>query len=333
MKVKYVPYQPHCFAFGGFEIQMLSTLDAVNKSGVQADKIDVWSRENNFEILHCWGLGFHHYENIRWAKHAKKKIVLTALLSYYENYVERIRHFFSTYIKKAQYYIEIANMADAVVVVNEQQAEVCYRYFKVPKNKIFIIPNIVHKNFYGAPHDTSFAEKINFSDYVLTVGSVCQRKNQLHLVQACLKENLNLVIVGKTQEGSEDYGVEIERTIKNSPTVTWIKGLAPNSKELISAYQSSLLVALPSYVEQQPITLLEAVAIRKPLLIANRAYAHQKYYHHAMCVDPDSVVDISRGLKEVITNPTNFIPSTEVIEACREANVGNSYRILYERIL
>ena len=136
MKVKYVPFQPHCFAFGGFEIQMLSALEACIKNGVQAEKIDVWSRDNDFDILHCWGLGFHHYENIRWTKHAKKKIVLTALLSYYENFDERIRHLFSTHIKKAQYYIQIANMADAVVVVNELQAEACNKYFKVPNKKI-----------------------------------------------------------------------------------------------------------------------------------------------------------------------------------------------------
>ncbi len=73
MKVKYIPFQPHCFAFGGFELQMLNTLEAVVNSGVIAEKLNPWGRVNDFEIIHYWGLGFIHFESILWAKHAGKK--------------------------------------------------------------------------------------------------------------------------------------------------------------------------------------------------------------------------------------------------------------------
>ncbi len=333
MKVKFVPYQPHCFAFGGFEIQMLGALDAVIKAGVQAEKIDVWSKDSDFEILHCWGLGFHHYENMRWAKHAKKKIVLTALLSYYENFNERLRHLLSTHIKKAQYYIQIANMADAVVVVNELQAEACRRYFKVPREKIHVIPNIVNSLFFDSPPDTSFVKKFPVSNYVLTVGSVCSRKNQLNLAYACVKGNRNLVIIGRLLEGEESYGEQIDAEIKKNRNITWIRGLSSNSSELVSAYQNCAIVALPSFVEQQPITLLEAVAVQKPLLIADRAYARQKYYRNAMCVSPGSIDAIVDGIRKVTANPLLFTPTKSVLEECREENVGQEYVNVYRRVM
>lgn len=333
MKVKYVPFQPHCFAFGGFDIQILSTMSAVIKSGVHAEKIDIWSRDNDFDILHCWGLGFHHYENIRWAKSAGKKVVLTALLSYYETFNERIRHLFSTYIKKAQYYIQIANMADAVVVVNELQAEACLKYFKVPSSKIHIIPHIVHTKYFENKTDNSFSEKYNVKDYVLTVGNVCSRKNQLNLVKACLKDNIKLVIVGSLLDGEEAYGKQIEIAIDGNPNITWIKGLNANSDELISAYQGSSMVALPSYIEQQPITLLEAVAVQKPLLISDKAFSDQKYYTNAMCVPPHSIGAIADGLQKIRIQPSKYIPSLLTIEECREENAGNKYHQIYTSIL
>ena len=333
MKVKFVPYQPHCFAFGGFEVQMLSTLDAIVKSGVEAEKIDIWSRDNNFEILHCWGLGFHHYENIRWARHAKKKIVLTALLSYYENFNERLRHLFSTYIKKAQYYIEIANMADCVVVVNELQAEACHRYFKVPLKKIQVIPNIIHNKYFENKPDNSFFKKYNVNDYVLAVGNVCVRKNQLALIEACLKSNSKLVIIGTLLDGEAEYGKQVEKLIQDSTDVIWVQGLPSNSDDLISAYQGSTMVALPSFIEQQPITLLEAVAIQKPLLIAERAYAHQKYYKNSMCVPPNSIEAIANGINKVKEDPLMYTPSRSTIEECREENVAKRYNVVYDSLL
>lgn len=333
MIIKYVPFQPHCFAFGGFEIQMLSTLDAVVKSGGNASKIDIWSRDNAFDILHCWGLGFHHFENIRWAKHAQKKVVLTALLSYYETPTEKIRHFFSTYIKKAQYFIEIANTVDAIVVVNDLQANICHKYFKVPTKKIFVVPNIINDIFFNTTLNTSFVSKYQIDNYILTVGSVCHRKNQLNLIKACIKVNKKLVIIGKLLEGEEQYGALIEKIISNNNNILWIKGISANSNELLSAYQNSLMVALPSYIEQQPITLLEGAAVQKPLLISNKAFAKQKYYQNAMLVSPDNIDDMANSIQTIINNPEKFVPSKNNLDECKNLSVGEKYVSIYKNLL
>src|SRR3569623_2271318 len=61
MRVKFFPWQPHCFAFGGFDMQMLDTLDSIKNVGVDASKLDIWSRDNNFDIIHLWGVGMLNY--------------------------------------------------------------------------------------------------------------------------------------------------------------------------------------------------------------------------------------------------------------------------------
>ena len=56
MKVRVLPLQPHCFAFGGFEIQMLSALEAVRACGVDAQPMDIWSRNADFDIFQLQSL-------------------------------------------------------------------------------------------------------------------------------------------------------------------------------------------------------------------------------------------------------------------------------------
>lgn len=338
MRVKYVPYQPHCFAFGGFDIQMLNTLNAVTKSGLNAEKIDIWSRDNDFDILHCWGLGLPHHENIQWAKNAEKKVVVTALLPYNEFLSEKIKHFISSYIRRAYFLIEMAKKIDAIVVLNDVQADVCQRYFKIPAKKIFIIPNVVHENYFNVANpdnniNTLFSLKYGISNYVLTTGNVCRRKNQLNLIKACIKCKINLVIIGKPLDGEQDYIKQVEALIQTNANILWIKGLPENSGDLISAYKDAILVALPSFIETQPICLLEAVAIGKPLLIANRAYAKQLYYSNSCLINPFSVDDIANGIKKIISNPTNYLTPKKLIEECTESSVGEKYISLYKKII
>ena len=135
MKVKYFPYQPHCFAFGGFDMQMINTLNVVNKAGIDASRLDIWSRDNDFEVIHLWGVGPHNYHVIDWAKKSGKKIVATVLLPYYDTIRLKLsyyKHLFSVANKQQLHYY---SLIDKVVVVNNPQSDVLCKYYKVPTSK------------------------------------------------------------------------------------------------------------------------------------------------------------------------------------------------------
>ena len=118
MKIKFFPFQPHCFAFGGFELQMLSAFEAIQKKGIMVEKMDIWSRDNDFDILHCWGAEISNYYNFYWAKKTTKKIVVTSLSSYYETNIERLRFLVSVLFYRQRFVKEMYTMADKIVVVN-----------------------------------------------------------------------------------------------------------------------------------------------------------------------------------------------------------------------
>lgn len=334
MKVKFLPYQPHCFAFGGFEIQTLSTLMAIQEAGVDASPLNVWEKDNDFDILHCWGLEVGNYANLFWAKKSGKKVVVTALFPYYESFKEKFKFALSAVFYKAKLMREMAAMADHVIVVNDIQASICHRYFGVSKEKITVIPNVVKKAFYDIEDkDESFSRKYGITDFILSTGNICRRKNQLNLAKACINSKIKLVLIGKVLDGEADYGHQLESIVRAHDGIMWLPGLEPGSEDLVGAYSACTAFALPSYEEQQPISLLEAAAQRKPLLIADKAYAFQKYYKNAVIVKPGSISSIERGIKEINTHPELYIPPATIVRECTGEQVGKAYANLYHSLL
>ena len=325
--VRVVPYQPHCFAFGGFELQMIGALQATKSEGYDAEKLDFWSQNDDFNILHVWGYSLAHLPTVYWAHKSGKKIIMSALLQY-PTIRYQISHHISSKYGIGKKYQELLGLLDVVSVVNDLQAETATRIFRIPDNKVAVIPNIVDDSYFSSPK--KFPSPVEIDDYILCVGNVCIRKNQLALASACAVTNKSLLIVGDVMIGEEKYGTLLSNYIKDRPRIKWIRKMQPGSDSLIAAYQNCIAFALPSLNETQPISLLEASVLQKPLLIADRPYAKQKYYANALCVDPESVADLRYGVEEITENGRRYITSSEIINDCGSKKVGMAYGRLFE---
>lgn len=332
ISVRVVPVQPHCFAFGGFEYQMLDAMDAVKSDDINIKPLDFWNREADFDILHLWGLELQHYNTIKWAKLAGKKIVISVLVGYND---------WKSPIKKAASYIlfkfksqkTILKVVDAITVVNQEQKDYLVSVFSINKEKIFIIPNIVGDNYYDyVKKYTPVSSNINLENYVICTGNICKRKNQLSLVEACKYTDTPLLIVGNILTGEESYAKSLDKLIVDSDNILWIKGMEQNSNNLLEAYKNSIAFALPSHAETQPISALEASALGKPLILANKPYGKQAQYQNACLVDSKSIQSISLGLVKVKEKPHLYVAPNSVIEKCKKENVGNMYSEVYKQL-
>lgn len=325
MKVKFLPWQPHCFAFGGFDIQMIITLEAVKNAGVDAGKLDIWSREKDFDLIHLWGVGAPNYHIIDWAKKSGKQVLATVLLPYHDTLRSKLGYYnrFFQVRQLIRYYKKI----DKIVVVNDLQADVLNKYYKVPGSKIDIIPHLVSNQYFAVP-DFNFSEKFRISNYVLCTGNVSFRKNQYNLALACINLNLNLVLIGNALDGENQYGEKLEKLVKGKENILWLKELQEESEELVSAYYDCKLYALPSKSETQPIGALEAVAMRKPLILLDSGYAHQNYYRGATLCKSPSVKDIEKALT-VAYNKNHIADWNPEILKCKPENVGKRYKECY----
>ena len=323
MRVCVAPLQPHCFAFGGFEVQMISALDAAREMGADIERLDPWSRDSDFDTYHMWGCDISHLHTARWARLAEKKLVMSALFPY-PNTRTLLRYWASLIVGTSRHRKPLLSWLSALTVVNKMQANYAISILGFPRDRVFVIPNIVEDIFFERSFD-GVQPGVTLEDYIICTGNICQRKNQLQLIKACRRIGVPLLLVGKTLTGEEAYGQAVEEAMRGVANMQWIRGLPANSPELASAYRNSIAFALPSLNEQQPISALEAAAAGKPLLLANRDYAKQELYNNAVLVNPYSVSDIARNLSSLLDNPEKFTVAPGTLDSCRRKSVGGLY--------
>jgi len=310
---------------------MLSALSAASEAGINIEKLDPWSRDEDFDIFHVWGLDSIHAQNIHWARQAGKKIVMTALLPYL-SVQTRVRAALITgamcITGRQAPKIVLLNKVDRLVVVNQLQADAAAKLYGFSLDRIKIIPNIVENRFFSS------ASQMNTKSagVVLCTGNVCRRKNQLNLIYACRVAGLRLLIIGGVLTGEDAYAAEIERVVANDAGTTWIKGVSYESDKLIEAYRQAAVFALVSTAETQPLALLEAKAAGCRLVIADRAYARDEFFRNAILVKPDSVASIAAGLLRAAGEGA-VGPDPDFNQKCSREAVGRAYVKLYHGIV
>lgn len=329
MKVRTVPVQPHCFNYGGFDIQMHRTHEALRSVGVDAAPLDWWSRDADFDILHVWGLAPQHQELVRLAQQFGKKVALTPLLPY-NTPVARLRHLAGVLTGRKRAVLDVLRHVDVLLVVNSLQADAAHRIFGFPASRIEVVPTILDPLFFThAPADPPTAAPPR---YIVCAGNIWPRKNQLRLAQAALQSGASIVFIGNTMGGEESYTAAFAQLVAANPaSLQWHKWLSWD--DLYRTLRNASAIALPSFLECQPASGLEAAALGKPLLLAHRPYARQEFYSGAVTVDPSSVSAIARGLAQLLQHPDRCTPSPIPVQACRLDAVASNLRSIFERLL
>ena len=260
MKIIFVPHQPHCFAFGGFEIQMLQLFNALSQEGIPVSKIDTWSRSLDFDILHLWGLEMSNFPAAYWAKRYNKKVVLTALIGQISGFVEAIKFKISERIGQVRFLKRVLQQIDYLVVVNELEAKKAIDYFGMNSAKVKIIPNMIGRELLAyTPRKIPAGLP---ADYFFCAGSISERKNQVSLAKAAILEKLNIVFAGNLL-CSDAYKQRFLELINRNNNLHYISELPAGSNDLLDLFYYCNGFCLPSYIETQPISVLEASFFNK----------------------------------------------------------------------
>ena len=232
MKVRVLPCQPHSLGFGGFEIQMLAAIAATKEQGIDVAQLNPWSTENDYQILHLWGLEESHLLTIIWAKRSNKKVVLTALLPYI-NVEVWFKNLTKSLLGLNRNHKKILSLIDHLVVVNEEQAETATQILGFPRRFISVVPSNVGDQFFNGSTSDLVAKVATNQKYLICTGNICGRKNQLVLAAAAIEENVSLLLVGAALAGEEAYADKLLRLISGNQMVNWIPGLPSNSSQLV----------------------------------------------------------------------------------------------------
>lgn len=207
------------------------------------------------------------------------------------------------YDRKFKYACQHAN---AVIAISESTKQDIVDLYRIPPEKVHVIYQGCHERFMQEKSQKTLDEvRTQYhlpSSYLLSVGSLIERKNVLGIVQAMAllphSMDLPLVIVGK----GAAYRERIEATARRLGLSQRILFIQPDFEDLPAIYQQAALFIYPSFYEGFGIPVLEALFSKTPVITSNVSSLPEAGGPDAYLVDPNQPAAIAEGIEQILTD-------------------------------
>jgi glycosyltransferase involved in cell wall biosynthesis len=314
MKVAFYVYPTAFQNPGGGEVQLLKTKEYLEKLGISVKLFNVWSDKlGDFDILHVFGSVKDALPMMEEAKRAGVKIVLSTICWYSWKSAwgtcgslpsrsgAIFRHaskvFFPFVPSRRKRMMEVA---DLLIPNSQSEAAQLKRFFLVPEKKIAVIPNGVDPAFENATPDL-FRSKFKFEKFVLCVGRIEPRKNQLNMIRAMNKTKIIFVIVGDPVKHYPEY---FQLCRKEAGTNIHFLGGMPHDSELLrSAYAACDTFLLASWLETPGLAALEAGLAGAKIVITREGATREYFLDFAAYADPSNISNIRSQTQAAFESP------------------------------
>ncbi len=144
-----------------------------------------------------------------------------------------------------------------------------------------------------------FTETYNVTDYVLCVGRLEPRKNQITLLHALRGLNIPLVLIGHAPDPQYK---QLLRSVAG-PNATFIDRLPPSSRMLASAFAGARVFCLPSWSEGAPLAALEAAAAGSNMVLSDRSSEQEYFGARSRYCDPGNPEQMAIAIQEAFEKP------------------------------
>ena len=199
------------------------------------------------------------------------------------------------YFKKVQ---QIISYADHLIFLSKHEENLLEGIgIRHPSTSIVYNP-VSAKPFSDANPDL-FKQKYGISDYVLCVGRIERRKNQLALAYALRDTDYPLVFIGHSLD---KHYMDLVQSVAG-PNTHFIGRVDPGSELLASAYAGARVFCLPSWAEGAPLVALEAAAAGCSMVLSNRSSEREYFGALATYCDPANPAEIRALVTEAYERP------------------------------
>lgn len=193
----------------------------------------------------------------------------------------------------------------AIIAVSRQTANDIVRYFSVPPEKIHVVYQSCDPRFAGKVSD-DFQQQIRNkyrlpSEYILCVGTIEERKNQLRVLEALHSANIQipLVLVGKEKA----YGLKLRKYIAANKMRHIIFLNELDNEDLPAIYQGALLFVYPSLIEGFGIPILEALFSGVPVITSEGGCFTEAGGPDSLYINPRSTDQLAEAIASLLKDP------------------------------
>lgn len=292
---------------GGGEILLLKTRQYLARSGMRVSLFNMWEdRLREGDLLHVFGsvkeaLGLMETAKVKGVTIVHSPIIWYNWQSAFHTSYRLDQRFLCVLRQIVKTVLpavpsarrKMMQLADLVLAASHMEARQIARYFSIPRARIRVVTYGAEQTYEGASR-ALFESKFGLRNFILTVGRIEPRKNQLQLIRAVSRLDRDLVVVGNPVSNYMNY---YEKCRQEATSRTHFLGhLGADSDVLRSAYAACDVFILGSWFETPGLAALEAGLAGAKVVITQGGSTREYFGDLVDYINPASVADIQAKL-------------------------------------
>ena len=309
---------------GGGEIQLLQLRSALERAGLEVVLYDPWQPKfAELDLVHYFSvqsgsMNFCHYATRR----GLPLVISSSLWVTDENCqqypLDEIR--------------ALLHLCDLVITNSSAESQQLSHFFELAQDRFAVVHNGVNKAFAQHVSPDLFRTHFGITEpFVLNVANIEPRKNQLRLIQAVKRLDMNLVILGNIRD--QAY---FDKCRQEAGSRLLYLGYVDHNDDLLkSAYRACEAFVLPSLTETPGLAALEAAACGAKIVVTQVGCAKEYFQDLVDYTDPLNVGDITQAIHNQLNGDGSAGLADHVLDsfswdsAARE--LADAYRLVLAR--
>jgi glycosyltransferase involved in cell wall biosynthesis len=310
---------------GGDTIQALKTGEYLRQLGVRVDvSSEAAPALDRYDLTHLFNCtGVTHIRAQMENAHAQGKPVALSTIYWNQDELLTARLEFGTvrwlrrllgkqmggwvrqriWYAQAHWREQVALMREADLLLPNSRAEAALlrRDFRLRRAaRVSVIVNGIDAETQPDVLPQSFGERFGVRDFILSIGRIEIRKNQLALLQVLRPDDPPVVFVG-TPNGSEPIYAARVFELAHAKNVHIIEAL-PHA-DIASAYSAACMHVMPSWYETPGLASMEAAITGCPIVTTDRGCPREYFDAYAEYCDPANPHSLRRALDRTLAKP------------------------------
>lgn len=234
-----------------------------------------------------------------------KKHKIKSIVTIHDLIFVRYPNLYSFFDRKIHFYKfkKAAQETDLVIAISEQTKKDIIDFLKIPEHKIKVVYQgcqAIFKQTFTDNEKREVQKKYNLSSqFLLSVGTVEERKNALTIVKAIKDIDTTLILIGKETNYSQEIRNYISEN-KMENKVVFLKNVS--SKELAIIYQLASIFIYPSIFEGFGIPIIEALFSKTPVITNKNGVFPEAGGPNSIYIDPFDVTDLNSKINMLLRN-------------------------------